>query len=863
MFSVPNTTTSPTSISQTSPGDTSSPTAAKPPQNPIHSPEQRKASHPAPHGLSARSCVTCRRRKVKCDKQEPCSNCVKAGSQCIFPAPGRAPRRPRVGGTGSSEREAELLKRLRRLEGVVEELSGQVEIEAVKNSPASDTSSLPKDGESSEASSKIHNVRVVGMDEGSGATKKEWITRAWHMGTGPPKTDFGLNRVEAGIGRLVIDEGKSRYMSHPFWSQITDEVTEIKQLLTEQEFDSDSDNPIVPTDEITDSNHQSFIMGYSSSNVDLKPLHPLPSQIPFYWQTFLDNVQPLVMIIHAPTMSKTIKQAQNNLESLSKSTEALMFSIYHATITSMSSNEVQTNFGISKELLLKQYRFGTEQALARAGLLNTNEIVTMQAFVLFLVCVRRHDDTRFVWTMTGLAIRIAQSLGLHRDGTKFGLSPFDTEMRRRLWWQLCILDVRASEDHGSDPSILDYTFDTEFPISCNDEDLNPNSVQPPARRPGVSEMTFCLIRYEICSLTRRLSYTPPGKFLCKLAARSFELTLEEKEKLVRESADHLEKTYLQYCENAGPLYWVAATVARLITAKMSLILYHPLTQPGQPSTLNQDTRDRLLMASIEIIEYSKVLEEESSTKRWGWLFKTYIQWHAIAYILGELCVRESSTTVDRAWKAIDSVFGEWGKTVAHSKSNKNGMLWNPMKKLMLKARRKREENVAKASPEENLGPGMPSNILRPPPVLYPRTMPTNIPNISQTRNSLLPQISDSREIINSNAPLDTAVHLDIPMMSPQILGMGLPTPAQAQAHIQPQMQQQIGQQQNTWVMNDHTLLGDLDMNLDGDVNWEGWDDLVRDFQMETQAGNVPGSGNGNVQTELQRGPTLGGMGSWW
>lgn len=81
-------------------------------------------------------------------------------------------------------------------------------------------------------------------------------------------------------------------------------------------------------------------MGYNSSDVNLKSLHPLPSQIPYYWQTFLENVQPLIMIIHTPTMNKVIKEVQNNLDSLSKSTEALMFSIYFATITSMHSDEV-------------------------------------------------------------------------------------------------------------------------------------------------------------------------------------------------------------------------------------------------------------------------------------------------------------------------------------------------------------------------------------------------------------------------------------------------------------------------------------------------------------------------------------------
>jgi hypothetical protein len=95
---------------------------------------------------------------------------------------------------------------------------------------------------------------------------------------------------------------------------------------------------------ITEPNHQSFIMGYNSSDVNLKALHPLPSQIPFYWQTFLDNVQPLAMILHAPTMSKVIKQVQTNLDSLSKSTEALMFSIYFATITSMYAEEVSYGY---------------------------------------------------------------------------------------------------------------------------------------------------------------------------------------------------------------------------------------------------------------------------------------------------------------------------------------------------------------------------------------------------------------------------------------------------------------------------------------------------------------------------------------
>jgi hypothetical protein len=119
-------------------------------------------------------------------------------------------------------------------------------------------------------------------------------------------------------------------------------VEEIREILEETgDFESEDEiSPILPSDVVTDADHQSFIMGYNSSTVDLKALHPLPSLIPFYWATFLENVQPLVMILHTQTMNKVIKEVQHNLDSLSPSTEALMFSIYFATITSMNEDEV-------------------------------------------------------------------------------------------------------------------------------------------------------------------------------------------------------------------------------------------------------------------------------------------------------------------------------------------------------------------------------------------------------------------------------------------------------------------------------------------------------------------------------------------
>ena len=447
-------------------------------------------------------------------------------------------------------------------------------------------------------------------------------------------------------------------------------------------------------------------------------------------------------------------------------------------------------------------------------------------------------------------MRIAQSLGLHRDGAKFGLSPFDTEMRRRLWWHICILDVRASEDHGSEPMILDQAFDTEFPTNVNDDDLKPEATEPPAVREGPTEMTFCLIRYEICALTRRLQYASPGDRL-----QGGGLSLEEKEQIVRETAERMEERYLYYCQDAGPLCWVAATVARLILAKSSLIIYHPLTQPGKPSTLPADVTQRLFIASIEILEYSSVLEEEASTKKWGWLYCTYVQWHAIAFLLGELAIRPQSPLVNRAWRAVDRNFVNWGGMIS-----KNGVLWQPMRILYAKARRTRQNYLHKG---DNLASAEELIIDKKHPARSEASWSSaDSSTIAQQRKA--PQHTGSlnpSELINTNGinPIKTestfTTAYNTSPIAPRTMQPQMLTTTPLQPAFDPLSASTTeGNNQMAWTLDD-TLLQGFDVNAlqNEDVNWEGWGDMVRDFSMEidAQAGSDA------------RGPNFASMGTWW
>ena len=250
-----------------------------------------------------------------------------------------------------------------------------------------------------------------------------------------------------------------------------------------------------------------------------------------------------------------------------------MFSIYYGSITSLTPQECLENFGEERSGLLMKYRFALEQSLSRANFLYCDETIILQAFVIFLILLRRNDDARVIWTLTGLVVRISQTLGIHRDGSHFNLSPFEIEMRRRLWWQVCILDARASEDHGCDPTIVEAQFDTQMPLNVNDADLDPDMKEFPESQVGFTEMTFCIIRFEVANIFRRILYIPPGPNRC--SSYFANLSIPEKEKWISECHQRLEEKYLKNCDMTVPLYWVTATISRLIMSKMWLVVYHP------------------------------------------------------------------------------------------------------------------------------------------------------------------------------------------------------------------------------------------------------------------------------------------------
>lgn len=117
----------------------------------------------------------------------------------------------------------------------------------------------------------------------------------------------------------------------------------------------------------------------------LTQFHPPPIQILRLWQVFIENVHPVLKIVHTPTLQAQILEASGNIATISKGLETLLFPIYALAIVSLSDEDCLNSMGEPKETLIARYSAATEHALIRLGALESSDLVALQALTLFMV----------------------------------------------------------------------------------------------------------------------------------------------------------------------------------------------------------------------------------------------------------------------------------------------------------------------------------------------------------------------------------------------------------------------------------------------------------------------------------------------
>lgn len=238
------------------------------------------------------TCVTCARRKVKCDKTgPPCSTCKKARQECFYqePPPRKRKRKP----------VDELQERVDRYEKLLKQ-NGIMPPGDLENSP-------------SEAS------------PGTSATAE--------------KSSSAI-KPKKNTGTLLKGAGKTRYIDSNIWRTLGEDL----HPSSDEEDNYEQQAPVKTTVEAVDPVSAAFL-GQTAHAPSLLDLHPTYDVAMKLWKQYLKNIDPIVKIVHVPTTLEMLQRSSANPSTMSKVNECLLFSIYHFAMSASSEKECEALFG--------------------------------------------------------------------------------------------------------------------------------------------------------------------------------------------------------------------------------------------------------------------------------------------------------------------------------------------------------------------------------------------------------------------------------------------------------------------------------------------------------------------------------------
>jgi hypothetical protein len=199
----------------------------------------------------------------------------------------------------------------------------------------------------------------------------------------------------------------AKYVSGEFWANLSSEVEGIKAAL-EQPSDDDDDEeedgdgghdeaspaaPMAAQGNRGSLNHHvtsHAIFGNvqaAGAGEGLLLQHPAPEKMRRLCETYFRNVDPLIKILHRPTVEEMFNRFTSSPADnpLSRTAEALFFAIYFAAVTSLQPERCKELLGEDRGQLAVQYRQAAEYTLARADYLNSTSLETLQALTLYSV----------------------------------------------------------------------------------------------------------------------------------------------------------------------------------------------------------------------------------------------------------------------------------------------------------------------------------------------------------------------------------------------------------------------------------------------------------------------------------------------
>ncbi|TFB04239.1 hypothetical protein CCMA1212_003824 [Trichoderma ghanense] len=405
------------------------------------------------------SCTACQRRKSRCDRQHPCGACEKrgCGESCSYGsnASSSLAVSERNGGGGGSRRDVQM--RLNQLEQMVRGL-------AEKKTSSSGSN-------------------------GNGRDKR------------PSVSDRG--------------ETETSYHGATSWTALVESIRDIQDILA---ADGEAGSP--GGDAATE---PELLLGGVQPITIKDVVDSLPSRqdadklvLAYFKAKFVAAI-----FVHTHHFKRRYDAFWADASSASFLWTSILFSILsigtmiantrESSSSSATSSSSSSSFSSSPPSSAPDSRFymaKSAQCLLAGRYLDGNKRLSVEALLMHAHArnVQKLDSDSSLWSLYGLAARLAQKQGYHRDTKATTTTPFEAEMRRRTWFLVQSTDLLFSFQNGMPPIISQDACDVRHPTNLLDDDFDEDCASLPPPRPPTDPHPILayIVKSHLCAVMRRV-----------------------------------------------------------------------------------------------------------------------------------------------------------------------------------------------------------------------------------------------------------------------------------------------------------------------------------------------------------------------
>ncbi|KIW05313.1 hypothetical protein, variant [Verruconis gallopava] len=323
-----------------------------------------------------------------------------------------------------------------------------------------------------------------------------------------------VDGLSSTFGRLSFDYKRPSYVGSDHWAAIIEGITELKTQF------QDTQQPHLITDRtpnICSEDGPEIFHGHVRGVSREEIIASLPSKdvVDVLVSTYFSHRENVPIFLHQATFLKEYQKFWHDVNSMPITWVGLLYCIMFFAARYQSSFESR-GFGSAGELLMTQsvwqiqeYREKVVQCLYAGSYIVPGQYTVETLLMYFMTEHHHHTDSQFGnWILMGEITRIAMRLGLHRDPSHTAkISPFNGEMRRRLWLAIVQCDLTTSIQMGLPRMLRERSYDTHEPLNLLDSDLVDEMAELPASRPDsvITPVFYVTNRGKLLSVFAKIS----------------------------------------------------------------------------------------------------------------------------------------------------------------------------------------------------------------------------------------------------------------------------------------------------------------------------------------------------------------------